>query len=180
MINPTPAHYQGPLEKNGIILLRTNVFQNRNAWEAWSGGNTYEPISNQNFKTFLPQLSGVPIDSGPNPNQYPGPADPSFIFDTNAQTYIVIFVCGTGSVCYMTTPSLANPSWSDYTPIRGTAALVTNPVGPVLGFRGNNYVSILDSSSPGFNFEFTSGNPLLFYTAGSNIWREQLSITYRH
>jgi hypothetical protein len=180
-INPAAGQYQAPLDKNGIILIRTNDFTNPNGWEAWSGGNTYEAISNQNFKTFLPKRSGAPIDNGPTPNRYPGPAwNPSFVFDTNAQTYILIFVCGTGHVCYMTTPSLANPSWSDYTPILGTATLITNPAGPVRGFRGNNYVSILDGSSRGFNFEFTNGKPLLFYTAGGNIWREQLSISYSH
>jgi hypothetical protein len=61
----------------------------------------------------------------------------------------------------MTTQSLANPSWSDSAPILGTAQVITDPGG---GFNDAKYPSILDASFSGFNFESTSGNPLLFYS----------------
>jgi hypothetical protein len=89
----------------------------------------------------------------------------------------------------MTTKSLENPSWSESTPILGTAKLITDPAGPVQGFNDSNYPSILDSNSSGFNFEFTTGSPLLFYSTapalygGDNlardVYRVQLSVTYQ-
>jgi hypothetical protein len=89
----------------------------------------------------------------------------------------------------MTAASLANPVWSDATAIGGTATLLTDPAGNVTGFGDGNYASIIDASSPGFNFEFTGGNPMLFYSTfpirygGDNVardlYRVQLSITYR-
>jgi len=96
---------------------------------------------------------------------------------------------GGNAVSYMTTKSLASPSWSQSTPILGTAQLITDPGGPVQGFNGANYPSILDNASSGFNFEFTSGNPQLFWSTfpgqygGNNlardVYRVQLSITYQ-
>ena len=89
----------------------------------------------------------------------------------------------------MTTKSLANPAWTDSTPILGTVQLVTDPGGAVHGFNDANYPSILDNNSTGFNFEFTSGSPLLFWSTfpaqygGDNLARDiymvQLSVTYR-
>ena len=90
------------------------------------------------------------------------------IYDTNAHLYIVIFaVWGpAGSIYYVTTPSLANPIWSDAVAIGGSATQQTNPRNPApcsTGFIDNHYVSIIDSHSDGFNFEFTDGDPWLFF-----------------
>ena len=73
--------------------------------------------------------------------------------------------------------------------ILGTATMTTDPAGPVVGFDGANYPSVLDDSSAGFNFEFTSGAPQLFFNTspgaygGDNsardLYRVQLAITYQ-
>jgi hypothetical protein len=183
-INPAAGVYQAPMDKEGFVLIRTNDFTNPNGWQAWTGGSTYEPLANQNFKAFYPQRGGASIHAW----------SPTFLFDTNAQTFIVTFA-GDGrhdSVYYMTTKSLANPSWSDAVPILGTQELVTDPAGgPWVGFTGANYPSILDSCSSGFNFEFsTSGKPWLFFSTApglygdhnpdnrNDVYRVQLQITY--
>ncbi len=180
-IDPAHGVYQAPVDKTGYALMRTNDITNPNGWQAWTSGSTYEPISKQNFGVFLLQQNGSTLNAAP----------PQIIFDTNAQRYILIHTLygGSNAVYYMTTKSLANPSWSQSTPILGTAQLITDPGGPVRGFNDANYPSILDNNSKGFNFEFTSGNPLLFYSTfpgqygGNNlardVYRVQLSITYQ-
>lgn len=181
-IDPAHGVYQAPIDKTGYALMRTNDITNPNGWQAWTIGSTYELLSKQNFGVFLPQQNGSSLNAGP----------PQIVFDTNAQCYILIHSVGesghANAVYYMTSKSLANPSWSQSTPILGTAQLISDPGGPVRGFNGANYPSILDATSGGFNFEFTSGKPLLFYSTspgqyrGSNfardVYRVPLSITY--
>ena len=179
-INPAMGVYQAPVDKEGYALLRTSDFTNPNGWEAWSGAN-YAPLSNLNIGVFLPQQNGSVLNAAP----------PQLIFDTNAQCYILIHTLygGHNAVYHMTTKSLANPSWSQSTPILGTAQLVTDPGGPLQGFNDANYPSILDNSSTGFNFEFTSGAPLLFWSTfpaqyggnnlGRDIYQVQLTVTYQ-
>lgn len=175
--------YEAPIDKTGYVLLRTNDITNPNDWQAWTTRNTYEPLSGDNFKAFLPQKAGISLDAGP----------PQIIFDTRAKCYILVHSVGhagsSNPVYYMTTRSLASPSWSESTPILGTAELLTDPSGSVHGFNGANYPSILDADSEGFNFEFTSGRPQLFFSTspgqyggnnfGRDIYRVQLSVTYR-
>lgn len=190
-INPSQGVYQAPVDKEGYALIRTSDVTNPNGWQAWTGGSTYQPLSNQNIAVFLPQQNGSNVNAAP----------PQIIFDTNVQSYILIYTpyslnscpgavgCGSNAVYYITTKSLANPLWSQSTPIIGTAQLVTDPGGPVQGFNDGNYPSILDNASSGFNFEFTSGNPQLFWSTfpaqyGSNnlardVYWVQLSISYR-
>src|SRR4029077_4261509 len=45
------------------------------------------------------------------------------------------------------------------------------------GFQGNNYVSLLDTHSDGLNFEFTDGDPWLFYVfnPGENCGGDNLA-----
>jgi hypothetical protein len=180
-INPAQGVYMAPVDKTGYVLIRTNDITNPNGWQAWISGSTYGPVSQENFGVFLPQRGGKSLNA----------PSPQIIFDTNAQCYILIHTIfgGSNAVYYMTTKSLANPSWSESTPIPGTLQLITDPAGPVQGFNDGNYPSILDSSSTGFNFEFTSGSPLLFYSTapaqygGDNlardVYRVQLSVTYQ-
>lgn len=180
-INPAQGVYMAPVDKTGYVLIRTNDITNPNGWQAWISGSTYGPVSQENFGVFLPQRDGKSLNA----------PSPQIIFDTNAQCYILIHTIfgGSNAVYYMTTKSLANPSWSESTPIPGTLQLITDPAGPVQGFNDANYPSILDSSSGGFNFEFTSGSPLLFYSTapaqygGDNlardVYRVQLSVTYQ-
>jgi hypothetical protein len=179
-IDPAHGVYQAPIDKYGYVLMRTNDITNPNGWQAWTTGNTYEPLSKLDFGVFLPVQNGTTLNAAP----------PQIIFDTNAQCYILIHTLfgGHNPVYYMTTKSLANPSWSQSTPILGSAQLITDPAGPVQGFNDANYPSILDNNSKGFNFEFTTGNPLVFYSTspsqygGDNlardVYRVQLSITY--
>jgi hypothetical protein len=179
-IDPAHGVYEAPIDRYGYALLRTNDITDPNGWQAWTSGSTWEPLANLTFGTFLPQQNGSALNAGP----------PQIIFDTNAQCYILIHALFSGgsAVYYMTTKSLANPAWSQSTPILGTAQLVTDPGGPVVGFDDSNYPSILDTNSQGFSFEFTGGSPLLFYSTspsqygGDNLardlYRVQLSITY--
>jgi hypothetical protein len=180
-IDPTHGVYQAPVDKYGYALMRTNDITNPNGWQAWTSSSTYEPISKLDFGVFLPQQNGSSLNAAP----------PQIIFDTNAQCYVLIHTLfgGSNAVYYMTTKSLASPGWSQSTPILGTAQLITDPGGPMWGFNDQNYPSIVDANSSGFNFEFTSGSPLLFYNTspgqygGDNlardVYRVQLSITYQ-
>jgi hypothetical protein len=190
-INPPQGVYQAPVDEGeGYALMRTNDVTNPNGWQAWTGSN-YQPLSTQNIAVFLPQRNGSQVNAAP----------PQIIFDTTVQSYILIYTpyslnscpgaigCGSNAVYYITTKSLANPSWSQSAPILGTAQLVTDPGGPVQGFNDGNYPSILDNASTGFNFEFTSRNPILFWSTfpgqyggnnlGRDVYRVQLSISYQ-
>lgn len=184
-INP-PNNDQAPVTGYGYVLLRTSDFTNPNEWSAWTGGTNYESLSIPTIETdvlpFLPQQNGTSVNAAP----------PQIVFDTVAQAYILIYApYGTtnNAVYYMTTKSLANPSWSQPTAIGGTGQLTTDPGGHVLGFIATNYPSILDNSSTGLNFEFTSGSPLLFWSTfpsqygGNNLARDvycvQLTTSYQ-
>lgn len=143
------------------------------------------PTIETDISPFEPQQNGSSLNAAPG----------QIISDTTAQSYILIFTLGgsnKNAVYYVTTKSLANPAWSQATPILGTAQLITDPGGPgggVQGFIDTNYPSILDNSSAGFNFEFTSGSPLLFWSTfpaqygGDNlardVYRVQLTTTYQ-
>jgi hypothetical protein len=179
-INAAQGVYEAPIDSSGYVLLRTSDFTDPNGWQAWSGGGVYEPLANLNFKTFLPQISGAAQDA----------PTPQLIRDSVTQRCVMIHTLfgGSNAVYYATTASLANPSWSDSLPIAGTAQLTTDPAGPVQGFNDANYPSILDPSSGGYNFEFSTASPLLFYSTspgaygGDNlardVYRVPLSVTY--
>jgi len=180
-INPSQGVYGAPVDATGYVLLRTADITSAAGWQAWTGGSTFQPVANGQFQTFSPEQNGSPLSAAP----------PQIIYDTTAKQYILIFTLfgGSNPVYYMTTTSLATPSWSDAVTIGGTAGLVTDPAGNIVGFNDGNYTSIIDASSPGYNFEFTGGSPMLFYSTfpanygGDNIardlYRVQLSITYR-
>jgi hypothetical protein len=173
-INPGAGMYEAPVDKAGYVILRTSDITNPNAWSAWTGGSTFQPVSNQNFAVFTPRQNGVALSAG----------SPQIIYDTVAQCYILIHTLNQDSsgVYYSTTKSLANPAWSDAQEIAGTASLMTDPVGPVIGFGPLDYPSILDDGSTGYNFEYTSsGKPELFYSTFPNrdIYRLPLVITYK-
>src|SRR5207249_8345578 len=116
-INPAAGQYQAPVAKEGLALMRTRDFTNPNSWEAWSGGSIWEPVSNYNCKTFLPKREGVTL---------PMTLAPTFIYDTNAQVTICVWrdtSRGIDEVGYITTRSLASPSWSDWSPVLGMGTL---------------------------------------------------------
>jgi hypothetical protein len=122
-IDPAHGVYQAPIDKTGYALIRTNDITNPNGWQAWTGGGSYQSFPTQNIAVFLPQQNGSTLNAAP----------PQLVFDTNVQCYILIHTLygGSNAVNYMTTRSLANPSWSQSTPILGTAQLITDPGGPV-------------------------------------------------
>jgi hypothetical protein len=153
-INPGQGVYMAPSYPPGFVLIRTNDITNPNGWEAWTGGSNFQPLSQGNYSVFLPQRDGKSLNA---------PA-PQIIFDVNAQCYILIHTIygGVNAISYMTTKSLANPIWSESTPIAGTS---------------------------GFNFEFTSGSPMLFYSTAPgqhgrdnlarDVYRIPLTVTYQ-
>jgi len=177
-----PAHgvYEAPIDTAGYVLLRTSDFTNPNGWQAWDGGSVYNPVASLQFRAFFPQSNGASLDA----------ASPQIIHDTQTGSFILIFTVygGVNPVYYMTTASLAAPAWSDATAIAGSAALTSDPAGPVQGFNEGNYPSIIDPASAGSNFEFTNGHPQLFYNTspatygGDNlardVYRVPLTISY--
>ena len=182
-----PVTGQAPIDKYGYVLMRTTDLTRPSGWEGWVSGSQYTPMAGHGFSAFSPRKNGADLNA----------ASPQIIFDTKAQSYIAIFTLfgDPGPIYYMTTPSLANPSWSEAIPIGGTAATQVDPRSPIVnaacntGFQDRNYVSLMDTHSAGLNFEFTDGDPWLFYIVnpvgcgGSNeardIYRLRLVIDYR-
>ena len=178
-----PVTKQAPTDMEGWVLMRTTDPAHSSGWEGWVSGDEFVPLNGHAFTTFRP------MDAA---------GRPQIIYDTNARTYVAIFtpLAGTGPVYYATTPTLASASWSAAHPIAGTATLQINPrpVDPDAscssGFQDGNYVSLVDTHSAGLNFEFTDGDPWLFYTynpglgcGGDNLSRDlvrvRLNIEYR-
>jgi hypothetical protein len=177
---------EAPIDKYGYALIRTRDIAEPSGWEAWVSGDVFHPIEWGDFSVFLPEMNGSVMNA----------SQPQIIFDVNAHTYIVIFTLwgANGPVYYMTSRSLAEPSWSDAQVITGTASFQPDPRGPAgnpcnTGFGPGNYVSDIDPNSSGMNFEFTSGSPWMFYVVnpaecgGNNlardIYRVRLSISYQ-
>jgi len=178
---------QAKVDKYGYVLVRTADITRPSGWEAWSRGDDFSPIGKGRYNSFLPQKNGTTLNA----------SQPQIIYDTNAKVYVAIFALhgDLGPIYFMTTPSLANPSWSEAAEISGTSALQIDPRSTRAnsacnkGFGAINYVSFFDSHSAGLNFEFTDGDPWLFYVVnpakcgGSNLardlYRVQLAIDYK-
>jgi len=182
---------QAPIDKRGFVLIRTKDITRAAGWEAWVGDGTFEPISNGTFNIFLPERNGRPHNI----------SEAQIVFDMKSKTYILVY-CNTGGggnsnpgpVYYMTTKSLARPSWSQEAVISGSDTFQPDPRGPGglntcnTGFVAGNYVSVLDTYSPGMNFEYTNGNLWLFYVVNADrcggrnldrdLYRVRLSIQY--
>lgn len=169
-LNPALNVYEAPVDNSGYILMRTNDITAPGSWQIWEGGTSFAPIRTGTVQTFAPMQNGSALNAAP----------PQIIYDKIAACYILVFTLygGNNAVYYMTSKSLAAPQWSASTTIDGTATLVTDPGGPVTGFNDANYVSILDDDSPGYNFEFTTGSPQLFFNTspaqygGNNLERD--------
>ena len=183
-LNPTTE--QAPIDKYNWVLMRTTDPRQSAGWQAWVSGSQFVPIESHAFGAFSPRSSGRSMNAG----------EPQIIFDTNVGVYIAIFGVWeqSGPVWYVTTPSLANPVWTDAVPIEGSANVQINPRDPDAacsrGFQVNNYLSVIDSHSEGLNFEFTDGDPWLFYVfnpalrcRGDNLARDlfrlKLNVDYR-
>lgn len=167
--------------------MRTADLKRPSSWEAWVSGPLYRPIAGGEFNAFLPHMKGSSLNG----------SEPQLIYDQKAKVYVAIFTLfgNPGPIYYMTTPSLANPSWSDAVEISGTDSFSVDPrnsdpnKGCNKGFEASNYVSLIDNHSAGLNFEFTDGDPWLFYVVnpvrcgGNNLdrdlYRLQIIIDYR-
>ena len=181
--NLSPATGQAPADKEGWVLIRTTDPTRSSGWEGWESGDQYVALDSRRSTAF-------------NPMPMAGP--PQIIYDTNAEMYIAVFAPfgRVGPAYYVTTPTLAKPSWSAPVAIEGTADLQINPRAEnpgstcSIGFQPGNYLSVIDSHSRGLNFESTDGDPWLFYSynpalgcLGDNmardIFRVRLSVVYR-
>ena len=179
-IDTVNSRYEAPVTRSGYVLMRTADIADPNGWQAWAGARKFVPIAGGMLQTFQPKRRGVALDCAPA----------QIIYDVNAHCYILIFTLfgGSNPVYFMTTRSLAAPTWSEMAPIAGTERLVTDPVTATRGFNDTNYPSILDPGSAGFNFEYTRGTPLLFFNTSASrpgtdnsardIYRVQLSVKY--
>jgi hypothetical protein len=173
-----------PIDKYGYVLIRTGDLANPSGWEGWTGGASFAPLTSGQYVPFLPKVKGAPYNG----------SQVQIVRDVQAQVYVLIFAPwgSNGAVYYMTSPSLATPVWSDAVEIGGSAGFATDPRSAAApcntGFQAANYVSILDDKSAGYDFEFTLGNPWLFYVVnpalcnGDNLardlYRAQLVIDY--
>ena len=180
-VDAAAGRYEAPIDRAGYVLLRTADITNPNDWQAWIGEDRFGPLSSERFAVFQPHRQGATLNAAPA----------QIIYDTNARRYLLMHTLfgGSNPVYYMTTESLAKPDWSDSTPIIGSDQLLIDPSGAHCGLNDANYPSIIDAQSRGFNFEFTSGKPLLFFSTapgrfgGNDLARDvyavQLSIIYR-
>lgn len=169
---------QAPIDKYDYVLIRTGDPTRASGWEGWRSGSQYVPLATHAFTAFMPRRASRQLNAG----------GAQLIYDVNARLYIALFVTwgAAGPAYYMTTPSLADPQWSDAEPIDGTQDLQLNPRSAAncsTGFQANNYVSLIDTHSDGLNFEFTDGDPWLFYVFnpalrcdGQNLNRDLLRV----
>jgi hypothetical protein len=174
------AGTEAPVDRSGYVLLRTGDIANPNGWQGWTGGSGFAPISSRTLATFRPEIRGVAQEGAP----------PQIIYDENAHCYILIFTLfgNRNPLYFMTTTTLQAPHWSAAAPIAGSERLVTDPARGTRGFNDTNYPSIADPGSAGFNFEFTRGTPLLFFStfevgsgasnSARDLYRVRLSVQY--
>lgn len=173
-LNPEDA--RAPVERYGYAILRTRDISRAAGWEVWSGGNKYKPAKISNLEVFVPEKNGRPMRM----------AVPNIIYDLNARVYVLFFTLrGEGKgLYYITTASLASPSWSSASMVEGGDVFQPDPrradVGNAcnVGLIPSNYPSVIDAASPGWNFEFTYGKPWMYYTVnharcgGKNLNRD--------
>ena len=107
-------------DKHGFVIMRTLDISKPTSWEGWVSGDTFEPMSNKSYHSFLPQINNKKIAT----------AASDIIYDTNAKVYILTFVANHGedkSIFFITSPSLANPNWSEAKKIIGSNNFHINP-----------------------------------------------------
>ena len=72
-----PATSQAPSDKGGWVLMRTIDPTRASGWEGWVSGDQYVALSSHAFTAFSPMTDA---------------SQPQVIYDTNARTYVAIFV----------------------------------------------------------------------------------------
>jgi len=152
---------QAPMRKNGFAILRTKDISQASGWEVWSGGTEYKTANLSNLKVFTPEEKGKPLTV----------ALPQIIYDDNSKRFVLFFTVygDRKGLYYSTSRSLEVPEWTEAAQVIGTDDLLLDPDFPDkanpcnVGVIPRNYPSILDSDSRGRNFEFTDGDPWMFY-----------------
>ena len=146
----TSRHLPASESYHGMIILRTADF---NSWEFWTGGSRYVDVNSGEKPKIIPGMDTVLV---------------SLTYNASLCAYMAVFTTGdTGrgaqAVQFKLTASLANPQWTDAKEIAGSRqyAIPTNHFAS--GFIVNNYPSVLDPFSSGYNFEISGSNPYLYF-----------------
>lgn len=177
------ASGQAPTVQNGFAILRTRNLAEPVGWEVWSGGGEYRPARLENLQVFAPSERGRPVRV----------ALPQIVFDEKTGRYVLFFTVRgeRKGLYYATSRTLAAPEWSEAARVAGTDELVLDPDSTQprdecnLGLIPQNYPSIIDGDSRGNNFEFTDGDPWMFYVVsqarcgGANMKRDIFRIRLR-
>jgi len=182
-----------PIDMQGVLLLRTRDLSRSDGWQVWAGESSFKPARVENAQPFLPRYQGRPLRA----------SRALLLHDTHAQLYIMFFTVWSNDpgYYYVTTPSLAAPSWSEARLVIGSNTLSMDPAyTPAYtpadaacnrGIITTANPAVIDSDSPGLNFEFTNGDPWLFYVVNHarcgkprenmnrDIYRVRLRIDYR-
>ncbi len=152
----------------GMMTLRTADFKN---WQVWTGGANYAAVG-----SAKPALIGG-VDT----------VVVSLTYNSSLCAYMMVYTSGmigrgAQGVKYRLSSSMVNPQWTAEKEIVGTSQVRLAESLSGQGFIVNNYPSLIDPYSSGYNFEISGSNPYLYYsTFGQNafvrsIYRLQLKI----
>lgn len=141
---PAASSYQG------MIILRTTDF---NRWQFWTGGSRYADITSSEKPAVIPDMNTVLV---------------SLTYNASLCSYMAVFATGDSgrgpsALYFKLTASLANPQWTAAKEITGSRHVsIANNINNS-GFIVNNYPSLLDPLSDGYNFEITGENPYVYF-----------------
>lgn len=165
----TSRHLPVSESYHGMIILRTADF---NSWQHWTGGSNYADVSSGQKPKIIPGMDTVLV---------------SLTYNASLCAYMAVFTSGdmgrgAQAVMFKLTASLANPQWTEAKEITGTRrhAIPSNHFAS--GFIVNNYPSVLDPFSAGYNFEISGSNPYLYFNSVGadpyvrNVYRLPLKI----
>lgn len=153
---------------SGMIILRTTDFHR---WQYWTGGSRYVDVGTEK-PAIIPDMNTVLV---------------SLTYNASLCSYMAVFSTGdTGRgpspLYFKLTASLANPQWTPAKEIVGSRQVNIPTNVNTSGFIVNNYPSVLDPFSAGYNFEITGSDPYVYFNnAGPdpfvrNIYRLPLKI----
>lgn len=134
---------------HGMIIMRTTDF---NSWEHWTGGANYAAVGSGR-PAIIPNMDTVLV---------------SLTYNASLCAYMAVFTSGdTGrgpqAVQFKLTSSLANPQWTAAKEIVGSRNITMPDNAYPSGLIVNNYPSVLDPFSAGYNFEISGSNPYMYY-----------------
>lgn len=140
---PAAQSYQG------MIILRTSDFDK---WQYWTGGARYVDVGAEK-PAVIPDMDTVLV---------------SLTYNASLCSYMAVFSTGnadrgTSALYYKLTRSLANPQWTAAKEISGTRQVIIPDNAYTGGFIVNNYPSVLDPLSAGYNFEISGSSPYVYF-----------------